>query len=550
MDICLPYSHLWKGYIMFRKCTKCGKSINEHKISHNYFICPFCGQYYSIDYKKRVHMVLDNGSFIELNKSNTFINPINFPGYEEKHNEIVNKTGLKEAIIIGEGYIGGHNVIIGIMDTRYMMGSMGCLVGEKVTKLFEIAMDKRLPVILFVASGGARMQEGVFSLMQMAKTASAVSQFHEKGGLYISVITNPTMGGVSASFALLGDVILAEPKSIIGFAGKRVIEQTIGEKLPLDFQTAEFMFDCGYIDLIVERNRLKETLTDILLIHDNTCVKSKANKKINNISKIDICKDGKSAWNTIYKARIFNRFRSLEIINSIFDLFIELHGDRGSGDDKSIVAGIGIINKRAVTIIGQQKGNTIEEMRYRQCGMAKPEGYKKALRLMRQAEKFGRPIICLIDTPGAYPGGEAEANGQAEAIANNLFEMASFSVPIISFIIGEGGSGGAMALGLANKIIMLENAVFSVISPEGCASILYRDAKKAPDVAEMLKITAPDLLKYKIIDEIISECGTKQEIFARIKNCIERELHRFDKLSKTEIRQERMEKYRKIGCSN
>lgn len=254
-----------------------------------------------------------------------------------------------------------------------------------------------------------------------------------------------------------------------------------------------------------------------------------------------------NAWNKVMQARKITRFRSLDIINNIFESFIELHGDRGIGDDTSIVGGIGLLDNQAITIIGQQKGNTPCEMEYRHYGMTKPEGYRKSLRLMKQAEKFKRPIICFIDTPGAFPGISAEENGQAEAIARNLYEMANFTVPIISFIIGEGGSGGALALGVANSVIMLENAIYSVVSPEGCASILCKDSRKAFEMAGALKITAEDLKMYHIIDEIISEEGEQEAIFGRIKYCIQRELNRCSQLNGEDIRKERMLKFRSIG---
>ncbi len=254
-----------------------------------------------------------------------------------------------------------------------------------------------------------------------------------------------------------------------------------------------------------------------------------------------------SAWSKVLLARKISRFRSLDIINQVFDSFIEFHGDRGIGDDKSIVGGIGLLNHQAVTIIGQQKGNNPREMKYRQYGMTKPEGYRKSLRLMRQADKFRRPIICFIDTPGAFPGISAEENGQAEAIARNLYEMANYTVPILSVIIGEGGSGGALALGVANRIIMLENSIYSVVSPEGCASILCKNSRKAPDIASNLKVTAGDLKNYGIIDEIISEEGRENIIFGKIKQSIERELLRCSRLDGNELRKERIAKYRSIG---
>jgi acetyl-CoA carboxylase carboxyl transferase subunit beta len=252
---------------LFIKCKECGGIIERKKIIENSYVCSLCGYYETLDYKKRLAMIIDQNTFEETNVHTEFYDPIKFPGYREKHESIVSKVDLNEAVVTGRGCISGQKVMVGVMDTRYMMGSMGVIVGEKVTRLFEDAKKEKHPVVMFVASGGARMQEGIFSLMQMAKTAAAVSSFCETKGLFISVLTNPTTGGVSASFAFLGDIILAEPRALIGFAGKRVIEQTIKEKLPSNFQTSEFLFEHGYIDLIVERKRLKETLSDLLKIH-------------------------------------------------------------------------------------------------------------------------------------------------------------------------------------------------------------------------------------------------------------------------------------------
>ncbi len=252
---------------LFFKCKECGNIIERKKAAVSNYVCNLCGYYETLDYKKRLAMIIDSNTFTETNVRTEFYDPIKFPGYWRKHEEIVSKVELNEAIVTGSGYICGQKVMVGVMDTRYMMGSMGVIVGEKVTRLFEDAKKEKLSVVMFVASGGARMQEGIFSLMQMAKTSAAVSSFSETGGLFISVLTNPTTGGVSASFAFLGDIILAEPRALIGFAGKRVIEQTINEKLPSNFQTAEFLFEHGYIDLIVERKNLKITLNDILKIH-------------------------------------------------------------------------------------------------------------------------------------------------------------------------------------------------------------------------------------------------------------------------------------------
>lgn len=253
---------------MFIKCTHCKKIYDKAQLTKNSYICPFCGYYETMTANQRLCEILDSHSFAEDTNCYEFKDPLEFPGYPDKFKTATQNTGLKEAVVTGKGLIHQIPVLIGVMDSRFMMASMGTVVGEKITSLFEQGIAQKLPVILFSASGGARMQEGIFSLMQMAKTASAASSFSESGGLYISILTNPTTGGVSASFAFLGDIILAEPQAIIGFAGKRVIEQTINEKIPEDFQTAEYLLEHGFIDTIVTRKKMKDHLYTLLTLHN------------------------------------------------------------------------------------------------------------------------------------------------------------------------------------------------------------------------------------------------------------------------------------------
>lgn len=259
-----------------------------------------------------------------------------------------------------------------------------------------------------------------------------------------------------------------------------------------------------------------------------------------------------TAWDRVLIARKTERPKSLDYINQIFTNFIELHGDRAFGDDKSIVGGIAELNGIPVTVIGEQKGKTAKENIERNFGMPNPEGYRKALRLMKQAEKFGRPIITFIDTPGAYPGMEAEERGQGEAIAKNLLEMSRLKVPTISIVIGEGSSGGALAIGVTDKIIMLENSVYSILSPEGFASILYKDSSKSAEAAEKMKITAKELKKLGIIDEIVKEPeeGAQEDfenVCQNIKNMLLKNIKGLSKKSKEDLVSQRYEKYRKIG---
>lgn len=250
------------------KCELCHLSLTKGEMERRLYVCPGCGRHNNISAKFRLNMILDKGSFREQNAWLIGGNPLNFPGYAKKIKEQREKSGLREAVITGVGQIDGIRTVVCVMDNRFIMGSMGAAVGEKITRAVEYATRKRLPLIIFSTSGGARMQEGILSLFQMAKTSAAVEKHNLNGLLYISVLTNPTTGGVTASFASLGDIILAEPEALIGFAGPRVIEQTINQTLPKGFQSAEYLKDHGFLDGIVERSLLKETLSKLLRLHE------------------------------------------------------------------------------------------------------------------------------------------------------------------------------------------------------------------------------------------------------------------------------------------
>jgi len=252
---------------LYTKCPKCKELILTSKLKKNMSVCPHCGNHLKITAYERLEMIYDQGKYKELYKSTQRVNPLEFPGYDEKLEILQQKTGLNEAVVVASGKINGTKVITCVMDSRFLMGSMSSIVGDKITKAIEHATKRKYPLIIFTASGGARMQEGIISLMQMAKTTSAIAKLNEAGLLYISVLTDPTYGGVTASFASIADIVLAEPGAMIGFAGKRVIQQTIGESLPEGFQTAEFLLEHGFIDKIVERKDLKDTLYKIIKFH-------------------------------------------------------------------------------------------------------------------------------------------------------------------------------------------------------------------------------------------------------------------------------------------
>ena len=252
---------------MWVKCETCGKILYKKDLESSIMTCDNCKTHFRIGCRERIDYTIDKGTFKEHDELMISDNPIDFKGYTEKLQTIRDKTLLNEAVITGEGKINGQDTLIAVMDSNFMMGSMGSVVGEKITRVIEKATESKKPIIIFTASGGARMQEGIFSLMQMAKTSAAIARHNESGNLYITVLTDPTTGGVTASFATLGDIILAEPNALIGFAGKRVIEQTLKQQLPEGFQRAEFLLEKGFIDKIVDRKVMKETLAQILKLH-------------------------------------------------------------------------------------------------------------------------------------------------------------------------------------------------------------------------------------------------------------------------------------------
>lgn len=542
---------------ILKKCNKCGAAILTDEVINGKYICPKCHGYFRIPAYKRIELVTDAGSFEEwdakIDEGERPENPLNFRGYTEKVEALRVKTGLDEAVITGKATICGYPVVIGVCDGRFMMASMGHAVGEKITRAVERATEERLPVVLFTCSGGARMQEGIISLMQMAKTSAALKRHSDAGFLYIPVLTDPTTGGVTASFAMLGDIILAEPGALIGFAGPRVIEQTIGQKLPEGFQRAEFLLEHGFVDRIVTRDEMKEVLGQILKMHTVTDEKKEdcPEKKKENRKNISAGKENVSDWERVLKSREKERPVGKDYIDRLFTDFVELHGDRYYKDDPAVVGGIAYFHGKAVTVIAQCKGKTTKENLERNFAMPSPEGYRKALRLMKQAEKFQRPVICFVDTPGAFCGMEAEERGQGEAIARNLYEMSALKVPVLSIVIGEGGSGGALALAVADEVWMMENAVYSVLSPEGFASILWKDSKRASEAAGVMRLTAADLKELKVIEEIICEPEVYREdtmvpVLCELEEKMEHFLEQYGSLSEKQLTDRRYDRFRRM----
>ncbi|WP_239308117.1 MULTISPECIES: acetyl-CoA carboxylase carboxyltransferase subunit alpha/beta [unclassified Frankia] len=504
------------------RCGSCAALVYGRRLARNLLVCPECGHHDRLTAPQRADQLFDTGSFTPL-----LVEPVPFDildftdtrPYRRRWEAARQETALPEAVLCGRAEIGGYPLVAAVMDFRFLGGSLGSAVGEMITLAIEHAADEALALLIVATSGGARMQEGCLSLMQMAKTGIAVQRHRERGLLSISLVTDPTYGGVAASFATNTDVIVAESGSRMGFAGPRVIRQTIGQELPAEFQSSGFLASKGQVDIVADRADLRTCLSRLLAAGHRArgaagppagpSAGGAASGPASGPAGVVITDPERlvqrDPWETVRLARDIDRPTVRDYLARSFDSFVELHGDRLYGDCRAVVAGLAEIDGLAVAVIGTAKGHSTADLIAHNFGMPQPEGYRKAMRVMSLAARLGLPVVTLIDTPGAYPGREAEERGQASAIAHAIQWMSALATPIIAVITGEGGSGGALALAVADRVLVAENGVFSVISPEACSAILWNDAQAAAQAARALGLTAPSLLRLGIVDGVVPE---------------------------------------------
>ncbi len=537
--------------VVTSKCSGCGTVHPGAVLEEHLYTCTKCKHYLTMPSHARIANLADKETFRELDREMVSVDPLDFSdlkSYRVRLQDARRETGVREAVTTGFCRIGDQPAVLAVFDFAFLGGTMGSVVGEKIAHAFEEATQRRIPMVSVAASGGARVQEGMFSLMQMAKVAAAASVHDRQGLAFISVLTDPTFGGVTASFASLGDILIAEPGAQIGFVGPRVIEQTTGIAPPKDSHLAETLLHAGLIDLVISRKDLKAVIA-YLITH------LKWHKVAQNEAEsLPPAPKHKPlpAWQKVGLARHTGRPTARYYIEHMSSRFLELHGDRWSGDDPAVVGGLAEINGEIVFIVGQDRGGTPEEKAATHDGKAYSEGYRKSLRMMRLASKFRIPVVTLVDCPNAQASYESEHRGIAYALARNMATMANLPTTIISAIIGEGGSGGALALGVADRVLMLENAIYSVISPEGAAAILYRDAGKAETVSGVLKLTAQDLQSLGIIDVIVPEPegGAHLDPAAAaeaLKSNLLAALRAFSDVPTRQLLDNRYKKYRHIG---
>ena len=540
--------------LMWIKCEACGRLVYYKDYKDNKYICPRCGRAFIMSPKQRFDLLFDDNSWERLNPPTISDDPLNFEdrvSYKARLDDARSETGTYDAITTADGTIGGVPSTICVLNGYFMMGSMGRAAGDAIVAAMEHAVAEKRPFIMVTSSGGARMQENILSLMQMARTTVAVNKLHANKIPYIVLLTDPTFGGVTASFAMLGDIHIAEQGARIGFAGRRVIEQNIREKLPSNFQTADYLYEHGMVEMVVARGELHNKLADILQVLTKQSREPKqivattpahdASKKIRGMGENE-------AYDKVLLARNENRPHFLDYINGIVDCWTYLAGDRLYAEDAAMGSGIGFWRGIPAVIIGQEQGRTIETRQKHRFGMANPDGYRKAIRMMRLAEKFELPLISLFDTAGAFAGREGEERGQSQAVASSISTGLSIATPYVAVNVGQGGSGGAIAIGTGDRVLMMENAIYSVIAPESCASILWRDNKYRATAAAAMKLTARDMANLNVIDEIIPEPAggahtdwqTTMELLA---NAVAKQITELQQIPVSELPAQRADKF-------
>ena len=536
--------------IVREECFLCESTLTDSDMYQKYKVCHTCRFHYSMTARERVESLADLGTFKENNRWLTSIDPLSFKtrtSYKKSLFDDQARTGLTEAVITGSCTIDGLSCILIALDFGFMGGSMGSVVGEKISLAFENAAKRKIPVITIITSGGSRIQEGILSLMQMAKTVLASNQLQQKGIPHISVLANPSTGQAYASFANMADIIISEPGAIVGVNPIRSISGD-DQKETESTHTSESHLIHGTLDAVTDRTKLKGVISVLLdLFNKEFTIKRTSSGQITYPTA-----QPTEAWHSVQIARHNSRPTSMDYMARIMDNFVELHGDRVYGDDPSIVCGLGQIGGQTVVVIGQQRDQTLDSTDEGSNARTMPEGFRKAQRALRIAEKFELPVITLVDTPGANLSSEAEERGLGHAIASTLALISSLTVPTISTIIGEGGSSGALALGIADRVIMLENAIYSAVSPEEAAELIYQDEEKAEEVVGSLRLTARDCMEMEIVDQVVPEPSQgahrdHHEASRLLKRALLQNLADLQTVSKRKRLNARTKKFRNMG---
>ena len=535
--------------VVHDRCLFCEEPISDSPSYLTYRVCPFCRFHYTVTARQRIELLADKGTFKESYKYVSSVDPLSFSRrsrYRKFLAQDQSRTGLTEAVVTGKCRIGDIEAMLIVLDFGFMGGTMGSVVGEKVSMAFENAARRGMPAVAVVTGGGTRIQEGVLSLMQMAKTVTAANRLRAEEVPFIVVLANPSTGQAYASFANLADVILAEPGSLIGLSPLRTLREVSKMPLPLDAHTAEAHVGHGLLDNVVDRENLQPRIASLLQILTS---QKRGTPNHKNLLKAEPEKcDEVEPWEAVTAARNSERPQASAYFRSMLDPFIELRGDRLNSDDRSIIAGLGFMDGQPVAVIGQQRRPLAEGERYHVF----PDGLRKAQRVIDLASRFKLPLVTLIDTQGADPGLEAEEQGIGNAIAKTLSSMLTVPTPVVSVVIGEGGSEGALALGLADRILVQQYAVYSPMSVNHSLGAAHHDHMLDREAAEALMLTAHDCLELGIADEVVPEPEggahvDPREASAILQNAILTNIVQLSKMSQGKLLKKRYRKFRRMG---
>ena len=533
-------------------CFVCGADLKESNVYKRLRVCPRCRYHYAISARRQIAAIADDGTFKETSKWIQSLDPLEFSpriSYRVRLLQDQTRTGLTEAAVTGTCSIGGTEAVIIVLDFGFLGGSMGLVVGEKVALALELAARKKIPAVAVITSGGARIQEGVLSLTQMAKTVIAVNALRKKGVPLISVLGNPATGQVLGSFASMADIIMAEPGAHIGFAPFREIQEAQEKRIENDQYSSETYFQAGMIDRVVDREKLKHELASVLDIISPEFKLASSKRPRPPRPELTL----NEPWEMVQLARRPDRPRARFYIDSMFSNFIELHGDRMHGDDPSVIIGLARLAGESVVVIAHQKAaQTPRKSEREQRGDIMPEGFREATRAVNLAHRFRLPIISIVDTPGPKLGIEDEHRGLADAMSGMINAMATVETPTISVLIGEGGSEAALAFSVTDRSLMLQNSIYTPISPEQGARTELRDTDRASEIARALKLTSIDCLQMGIIDDIVPEPAggahaAPDEAARILRRTLMRELIDLRNVHRRTLVRRRQKKFRKIG---
>lgn len=531
------------------RCLACNADLRGSRSYERYRVCHSCGFHFHLNARERVATILDVGSFKEQDRGITSIDPLSFRGRQSYRRQVIDaqrRTGLSEAALSGRGTLFGREVAIAVTDFSFLGGSIGVAAGERLARAFERAAARRIPMITVCSTAGTRMHEGLLALMQMPRVLAALDTFEQQGLPHVAVLTDPTTGSAFAGFVNRADFLIAEPNALIGYAALRSMQEREGAALPNEAHTSQWHLERGLIDAVVPRPQLRDylaTLLDLLLSEQRLFTVREAKRRPAKHSPVE-------AWQQVQLSRHEERPTSRDFIGRMATSFIEIRGDRMGDDDMSIAAGFAEIGGEPVVVIGQVRQHGDEG-----DGWVHAAGFRKATRAMRLAARFNLPLLTLIDTPGASPSLADEEAGLGHAIAECMATMLWLPSPTVAVIIGEGGSEAALAMAVADRVLMLDNAVYEVIRPEDAARIIYQEASRAGEVAERLRITSHDCMRLGVIDDVIPEPGdgahTDHAEAARLtQRSVLRTMATIQRQNGRRRLRRRLERYRQIGSTH